>query len=102
MELSEKIEKNLNIETIDSNFLNLNDRRVNAHHAKNKNEISLKEKENKSKPVNMRKIKDLENIVKIDRKNKRKLHLAKLGVFKPTEVMKLLVFIEKFLVFLRI
>lgn len=89
VELSEKIEKNLNIDTIESNFLNVNDRRINAHHAKNKNEISLKEKENKGKPVNLRKIKDLENIVKIDRKNKRKLHLAKLGVFKPTEVKRI-------------
>ena len=66
--------------------MSINERRVEAKHAKNRGEIAQKEKENKARPVNLRKIKDLENIVKLDRKNKRKLHLAKLGVFQPTDV----------------
>lgn len=90
VDLSQKLDQNLDLTSVESNFLNLKDRRLVAKHAKNREEIALKDKENKGNPVNIRKIKDLENIVKLDRKNKRKLHLAKLGVFKPTDVNKLL------------
>ena len=88
MELSEKIEMNSTsvLNSVEANHLNLKERRVIAKHAKNRAEIAQKEKENKGKPVNLRKIKELDHLVKLDRKNKRKLHLAKFGVFQPTEV----------------
>jgi len=88
VEKSDQLEQNpLDLSTIDSNYLNIKERRVVAKHAKNRNDIAKQQQENKAKPVNIRKIKDLENIVKLDKQNKRKLHLAKLGVFQPTEVL---------------
>ena len=71
---------------MDSNFLSLKERRVCAKPAKNRTDIEKQTNENKAKPPNLRKIRDLENLVKMDRKNRRKLHLAKFGVFHPTEV----------------
>ena len=88
VDLSEKIERNSTalLKSVEADYLNLKERRVNAKHAKNRTEIAIKEKENKGKIVNLRKIRELEHLVKLDRKKKRHLHLAKLGVFQPTEV----------------